>query len=694
MNFKLNLITLALVASSSMAMADGYNLNKANTVKVKYDAWQCKACTQDTGVNGTVAVGVGYIDSNDNYSGNNFGSDNQVPAKVDANLVTTGINGHRATVNAYQLGMDNGFIDVNAGSPGDFNINARYQNITTWKNDNALTPYQGIGGNDLTLPSNWVTAGNTAGMTQLNSSLNAIDLTLKRDRYGLGLVYQADSLWSSFIDYEREHKTGLKTASGSFFNQSMMLAEPVDYTTDTLAAGVNLAGDSWFSQLSYQGSMFSNNYAQLNFDNAFNPTFGAQTQGAMALDPDNQAHTVALTGQWRHSDTIVNGRLYLGQMSQDQALVTSGYGYQLPTEAVDAKVDLTGATVKVVQKLSSQVRMQASYDYYDRDNQTDVDAWTQISINDVNGKVSYNTPYDYTNQQLKLALDYRISRGMKLDGGYDFKRQERDYEDRETTDESTLWTRFSLSSFEQWNFSVKGSFGLHEGSRYQASTLTSSENNALLRKFNLADRKRSQIQAQASYAPTDSLSFDLSARYALDDYDHTQIGLTETQDYSTDIGANYLITDDISVNAFYGYQQINSKQNGSSNFNAPTWSSQIDDTFHFAGAGIAYNNLMADKLALGLDYSYSDSQGDTQVTQGVTGNYGDFFAKSHNVNLYATYQVSQQASVRMDYMYERYQDNDPANSLSTDAIWNVLSFGNLNHDYNAHMVMLSLQYKL
>ncbi|MBV7316563.1 MtrB/PioB family decaheme-associated outer membrane protein [Shewanella sp. NIFS-20-20] len=694
MKFKLNVITLALLAGSSLAMADGYNLNNANTAKVKFDAWQCKGCTQATEVMGTVGVGVGYNDSDDSFSGNRFGSDNEVPVALNANLVTKGVNGHRATVNAYQLGMDNGFIDVNASQPGDFNINANYQTITTWHNDQAMTPYQGIGGNELTLPSNWVDASNTAAMTQLASSLHAIDLELKRERYGLGLSYQADSLWSTFVDYEREQKTGLKTASGSFYNQSMMLAEPVDYTTDTLAAGIALSGDNWLSQLSYQGSMFSNNYSQLNFDNAFSPTFGAQTRGAMALDPDNQAHTVALRGQWRQAGTVINGRLYLGQMSQDQALVTSGYGYQLPTDAVDAKIDLTGATLKLVQKLSSQVRMQASYDYYDRDNQTQVDAWTQITINDVNGKVSYNTPYDYTNQQVKLALDYRINRGMKLDGGYDYKRQERDYQDRETTDESTLWTRFSLTSFEQWDFSVKGSFGLRDGSRYQASMLTSSENNALLRKYNLADRQRTQVQMQISYAPLDSLSFDLSGRYALDDYDDTVIGLTETQDYSADFSANYLLTDDVTLNAFYGYQQISAEQNGSSQFGAPTWSSNIDDTFNYAGAGMVYNNLLADKLVLGLDYSYSDSSGETQVSQGVTGNYGDYFAKSHNVNLYATYQVSEQSSLRMDYMFEKYHDNDPANSLSTDAIWNVLSFGNLNHDYSAHMVMLSFQYKL
>ena len=169
-----------------------------------------------------------------------------------------------------------------------------------------------------------------------------------------------------------------------------MLAEPVDYTTDTIEAGVKLKGDNWFTAINYNGSVFKNAYSQLGFDNAFNPTFGAATHGYMSLDPDNEAHTVSLMGQMNLSQTIMSARVHYGQMTQDQAFVTSGYGYQVPTESLDGKVDMTGVNLKLVSRISRSVRVNASYDYSDRDNKTNIEEWTQISINDVNGQAAYN----------------------------------------------------------------------------------------------------------------------------------------------------------------------------------------------------------------------------------------------------------------------------------------------------------------
>jgi len=697
MKFKLNLITLALLANTGLAVAaDGYGLANANTDKVKLSAWSCKGCVVETGTSGTVGVGVGYNSEEDIRSANAFGTSNEVAGKFDADLSFKGEKGYRASVEAYQLGMDGGRLDVNAGKQGQYNVNVNYRQIATYDSNSALSPYAGIGGNNLTLPDNWVTAGSSSQMPLLMDSLNALELSLKRERTGLGFEYQGESLWSTYVNYMREEKTGLKQASGSFFNQSMMLAEPVDYTTDTIEAGVKLKGDRWFTALSYSGSIFKNEYNQLDFDSAFNPTFGAQTQGTLALDPDNQAHTVSLMGQYNDGSNALSGRILTGQMSQDQALVTDNYRYssQLTSDAVDAKVDLLGMNLKVVSKVSKDLRLTGSYDYYDRDNNTQVEEWTQISINNVNGKVAYNTPYDNRTQRFKVAADYRITRDIKLDGGYDFKRDQRDYQDRETTDENTVWARLRVNSFDMWDMWVKGSYGKRDGSQYQASEWTSSETNSLLRKYNLADRDRTQVEARITHSPLESLTIDVGARYALDDYTDTVIGLTESKDTSYDANISYMITADLLATAFYNYQIIESEQAGSSNYSTPTWTGFIEDKVDVVGAGISYNNLLENKLRLGLDYTYSNSDSNTQVRQGITGDYGDYFAKVHNINLYAQYQATEKLALRFDYKVENYKDNDAANDIAVDGIWNVVGFGTNNHDYTAQMLMLSMSYKL
>ena len=695
MKFNFNLITLALLANTGIAIAaDGYGLANANTDKVKLSAWRCKACVVDTGVSGTLGAGVGFQDSNDIRSANAFGSANDVLGKVDADLRYRGDNGYQATVDATNLGMDGGRLAVKAGQQGHYALTLDYRQIATYKTDKALSPYQGIGSDNLTLADDWVTAGSSNQMPMLYSSLSPLELSLKRERTGLGVEYQGESLWSSYVHYQREAKSGLKQTSGSFFNQSMMLAEPVDYTTDTIEAGIKLKGANWFTALNYNGSIFKNEYNQLHFDSAFNPTFGAQTSGSIALSPDNQSHIVSLLGQYNDSRTVVTGKMLFGQMTQDQAFVTSGYGYALASESLDGKVDMTGMNLKAVTKLSRSLRVSGSYDYTDRDNKTQVEQWTQISINTVNGQAAYNTPYDSTHQKLKLEADYRLSRGLKLDGGYEFKRDERNYQDRESTDENTLWARFRISRFDTWDIWVKGSYGERGGSQYQASEWTSSESNSLLRKYNLADRNRTLIEARVTHSPLDNLTIDFGARYALDDYDETQIGLTESKDNSYDASISYLLTQDLTLNAFYNYQTIASEQAGSSNFNTATWLGTVEDEVDVLGAGLNYHNLLEQKLQLGLDYTYSDSNSNTQVRQGISGDYGDYFAKVHNLNAYAQYQATEKMALRLDYKYEKYQDNDAANDIAVDGIWNLVSFGSNSHDYNAHFIMLSMNYRL
>ncbi|PKG58809.1 hypothetical protein CXF83_16155 [Shewanella sp. Choline-02u-19] len=705
MKFKLNLVTLALLASAgaivpSVAIAaDGYGIQNANTTKVKFDKWACKRCAVETGYSGTVGVGVGYNDSSDIHSANAFAAEDEFAAKVDADLKYSGKSGYQASIEADNLGMENGRADINVGKAGQYNLNLNYRQIATYKTDSAMSPYQGVGSDNLTLPGDWVNGGSTADMTNLNSSLNPLELSLKRKRAGLGIDYafvnqQGESLWSTYINYMREDKTGLKQASGSFSNQSMMIAEPVDYSTDTLEAGIRFGGDNWFTALNYNGSIFKNEYSELSFDNAFSPTFGAQTTGYMSLDPDNEAHTVSLMGQYVAGKTIINGRVHYGQMTQDQDYSSSGYGYQMPTESLDGKVETTGATLKVVSRITRQLRLNASYDYNDRDNQTNIEEWTQISIDSTTGQAAYNTPYDITTHKAKLGADYRLARGHKLEGGFDYRKDERNYQDRETTEESTVWAKYRVSAFDKWDMWVKGSYSDRDGSEYQASKWTSSESNDLLRKYNLADRSRTQVEARVTHSPIETLTIDFGARYALDDYSDTQIGLTESKDMSYDASVSYLLTEDMTLTAFYNRQNIDSDQAGSTNFSSPNWYGVVEDQVDVVGTGFSYNNLMEKKLRLGVDYTYSDSNSTTQVTQGITGDYGDYYAKVHNVNVYALYRATDKMDVRVDYKMENYKDNDAGNDIAPDGIWNVLSFGSNSHDYNAHLIMLSMSYRL
>ncbi|MCD8475922.1 MAG: MtrB/PioB family outer membrane beta-barrel protein, partial [Shewanella fodinae] len=162
-----------------------------------------------------------------------------------------------------------------------------------------------------------------------------------------------------------------------------------------------------------------------------------------------------------------------------------------------------------------------------------------------------------------------------------------------------------------------------------------------------------------------------------------------------DASVNYQILEDLNLNLFYNHQTIKNEQAGAANFSTvATWFANTEDKVDVVGAGVYYDNLLEKKLRLGLDYTYSKSDSTTKVRQGVTGDYGDYFAKEQDVNAYAQYQATEKVALRLDYKMVKYEDNDAANDLAVDGIWNLISFGDLSHDYTAHLVMLSVNYKL
>ncbi|MFQ6370462.1 MtrB/PioB family decaheme-associated outer membrane protein [Shewanella sp. YIC-542] len=696
MKFKINLITIALLANAGAAMAaDGYGIADANTANINLTKWKCSACKIDTGVSGNIGASVGYHNADDMHAANAMGTANETVGKLDADIRYRGKNGYQAAITTSNLGMDNGRAAVSSSKIGQHKIVMDFRQITTYDGDSAQTPYLGVGSDYLSLPANWVNAGSSHDMTQLSSSLSPFEQSMKRKRYGIGLEFQGETLWKTFVSYQREDKTGIKTTTGTIFNQATMLPEPVDYRTDTLEAGLQLTGDHWFTALTYNGSFFRNDDQSLGFDSAFSPTFGAATTGYKALDPDNNAHTVSLSGQYAAAGSVVSGRMMMGRMTQDQDFVTTGYGYTLPEGNLDAEVAITAMDIRAVKRLNRDLRLSASYNYYDRDNQTDVYEWTQVSINNVTGNTVYNTPYDNTVQRAKLAADYRITTGVKLNGGYDYRRDERNYSDREVTDEHTVWARLGVSTFEHWNMWLKGSYGSRDGSDYEVSQWTSSEANPLLRKYYLANRDRKMVEARVTHTPIDKLTIDFGGRYALDDYQDTKIGLTESRELSYDANVNYQLLTDLNLNLFYNHQLIKNEQAGAANFSTvANWFANTDDKVDVFGAGAYYDNLLEKKLRLGLDYTYAKSDSSTKVRQGITGDYGDYFAKEHDINLYAQYQASEKVALRLDYKMVKYEDNDSANDLAIDGIWNLLSIGDTSHDYNAHLVMLSVNYKL
>ena len=667
MRFKFNLITLSLLAISGAitgsAMAADFGVNKANTSTVNQQVFQCKRCPQVAGYTGTIGVNAAYIDSDDIHSGNAFGTDNDgANGSVDADLHYRNTAGYKAKFQAHQLGLDNGFAHLEAGKSGHYKLVADYQQLTRyqsgdarsqlWYKDGVLTPSE---------------------HTQIQ------ELSLQRNKAGLGLSYGQD-FYQAYVRYEHENKTGYQSSS-IVTPRPVNFGLPVDANTDNLTAGLSLSGDSWTTNLNYFVSQYKNDVDALSLPYLYD---------VFAPAPDNQAHQISLSGQYQLNRTVMSGRLASGKMTQDDNLIQMSGN---PLQNWDGEVDTLDGKLSVTSLLSNKLRLGGSVDYSKRDNKGSVWEFAQYEVNGISGAFKQNIPLDTERRGIKLNASYRLSSDYRLQAGYDRKEMERSYGDREQTNDDALWAKLNVRALDDIKLKFKASLDNRGGSEYQTSELTSSETNPLLRKYYLADRKRTAFEAKFNHTPTSWLSVDMTARYAKDDYNETQLGLTESEDYGYDINLGLQLNAHLSGYAFAGQQWIDAAQAGSQGFSSPDWFADIEDEFINLGAGFNYSGLLEDRLSLGGDYLFANSASNTLVTYDVTTPQGDYTSFNHSLKLHANYALSEEMALKLAYQYERYYDTDYA-QIDVNTVPGLTTLGSLNHNYNAHQVMLSFSYQL
>ncbi|MCU7988603.1 MAG: hypothetical protein DI594_08385 [Shewanella oneidensis] len=666
MKFKLNLITIGLLAASASVNAADFSVKQANTSKVNTSAYQCKACTVKQGYQGEVSTNVGWASSDDIHSGNSFGdSDTGWRGSVGGD-VSYRQGEYQAVMKADELGSDNGYLHLEAAKNNLGGIQLDYSMMTRY---DATAQTQLWHDNGLLLP---------------DSHTRYLDLELQREKVGIGLEGELDALLNGlkgYINYDQENKTGNRRSSLLANSGPMNFALPVDATTQNINAGISIDQHQWQSELAYNGSYYRNHINHLSLPYADN---------VYAATPDNDAHQVSLTGQYLLGTNVINGRLATGRMIQDDNLIqVSGN----PLQSWDGEVETLDARIGFSSMLSPRWRLNSQLDYSDRDNKSSTWDFAQFEVDNVSGAFKQNVAMDIQRTNFKLQSSYRFNSDYRLLGGFDYKAVERNYTEREETEDSALWAKLNIRVIPKTVVDLKASYETRDGSTYDSLEATSIEENPLLRKFYLADRNRNGLELSVNHTPLQWLTLDFDAHYNNDDYDDTLIGLTEVQDYGYNVQLSAQLSNRFNVFASAGQQWIESDIAGSQAYSTPDWYTNIDDEFIDLNIGFTYDGLMDDRLSIGGNYQFANSASDTLITTTTNQPYGDYYSYSHNFELYGRYALNNSMGLKLSYQYERYYDTDYA-EVSPHAVPGLVTLGELNHNYNAHLLMLTFSYML
>lgn len=706
-----------------------------------------------TKIRSVVEIGIGFITQDSFRFGKFNGLEDDGPYGV-FNIdyykrgAWDGDDADYVRVRARNLGLDSRSVDAQAGRQGDYRVRVRYDEIPSNRSDTAQTFFQGVGGNNLTLPRDWVPATSTAGMTNLLSSLSDVELKTERQRFGAGLDKILPGDLSFSVDYRYEEKDGLKSIGGVFGNsggnpRAVLLPEPVDYETHQVDLVGRYIQDKMQVELRYHVSVFNDDNDSLRWQNPYRaingwvPSAGFPTGvGELALPPDNTFHQgTALFGYNFDNRNRIVADIAIGRMSQDDSflpfttdpVIAASITEPLPRDSLDGRIDTTVANLRYTSRVTDRLNLTASYRYDDRDNKTPRDRYvyiggdSQLQNTDPTGdRIRFNAPYSYEEHKFRLDANYRAASRTQVTALFEYRDIDRTFTERESTEDVTYGVGLIHNLSDTLDANLRLSRSERDGSQYLgdrpfqlgytpehvAATAGGFENAPGLRRFHLADRDRDQASVLASWTPSQYWSLGLDVSYSRDDFDKSDQGLTNSRLRSYTLDFSATPAPDWTAYAFFTHEEFDfdqagvSFQSGANRINqvvdpARFWFAVHDDRVDTAGLGVKWKPRDG-RFEFGLDYVGTLSKADVEVTTGSALSSAPLPSSRVRLNsatFHGTYALRDNLALKASIWHERYRSEDFALDLPVNQLANVIVLGEEAPDFDVTAVSLSVIYK-
>ncbi|MDH3533146.1 MAG: MtrB/PioB family outer membrane beta-barrel protein, partial [Gammaproteobacteria bacterium] len=188
--------------------------------------WACQYCPFEDGYTADYAIGATSVGEDSAYVGDATGYDEEgVYANVDGQG-SYARDDYRMRWTLDDLGLDSRALAIEGGQPGTWDYDLAYSELPRRRFATTQSVYVATSDTALTLPSGWVSAPTTAGLTQLGSSLRRTNIESDRALFAIGGRYLPSRRWSVTADYRRRENDGVRLYSGSSFTSSAELPMP------------------------------------------------------------------------------------------------------------------------------------------------------------------------------------------------------------------------------------------------------------------------------------------------------------------------------------------------------------------------------------------------------------------------------------------------------------------------------------
>lgn len=533
-------------------------------------------------VSGSVTSGIVRTDNSTNSSKlteyRDLRNDFYLP-KVLFSLTETG-TGRYFDLSGTNVSRDDQTILARFGQAGVWRIDADWSGVPHRYSNKAVTPYTQRSPGVLTVPATipivfkklGTAAADAASVVASDSLVAAYQSTFlaptplgtqtNAGRVALGWAV-SDALTVGAA-YDHHEKTGSKAAFGPIGDRpprtlNIQLAEPVDYRTSDLTVSAEHQGRGYQVRAEYLFSDFANAVDTLTWQNVYaTPAPGADfdvwdrrvsTYGQRPLPPDNRYHNATVNaGVELPGESRLTGSVSYGRLEQNATLLPYAYAASalanptLPRTTADAQMNTTHVAAEYVIAPARGVNLRAFFRQYALTNDTPASRWQYVTSDtaSLTGTVSYvnkrvSVPYAWDRQNAGAEATLRLARRNTLTLGYEREAVGRDHREADTAEHilraawrvrpaawMSLQARYLYAARDGGDYNNTVT---HEGYWYapgeandQNNPLVTFDNHPDMRRYDVSDRTRQQVDLTVNVTPRDKVAFSAYVRYRADDF--------------------------------------------------------------------------------------------------------------------------------------------------------------------------------
>ena len=527
-------------------------------------AWKCEMCPFMQGYTAEAEAGVlGASGANATFGRYTGITRNGVYADVSASGQSRSEDGTFANYDVENLGLPSGEGSATAGREGRYDVRVSYDGQPNRLYDTGATPFRG-GGTTLVLPSGWVPAASTAGMSALNASLASVDIGSDRRTISLLARYFATPSWTVFGEFRHQEHEGTNLTGASFLTQASQLPQPFDYVTDSFEAGAAWTGHNASVRLSYLGSWFTENNDFTTFANPYLPIVPGSTQGRIGTPPSNDLQQLSATGNvqlpWHSTLTFAAS---LGTLKQNSAFLPDSTltGSVPPTPgSLDGDVHLSHYALGLGSRPLPKLNLRGNAAYDGRDDKTSALTVPYVITDTIPGDPMLTPRYSEDKVHLDGGADYALFRWMKIGVGGKFDNIHYGPGQVVTwTQDAQSWGVATFTPIETLSFTLKGGNALRKVSSFDTAALPPNEN-PLIRRYNYAPRDRVFYSLTGAWNVTDKLTWSLEGAVDKDDYRNSPLGLQAVHEQRGSTALTWTPRETLSMFIDGGYQRLSNLQ--------------------------------------------------------------------------------------------------------------------------------------